>query len=158
MKGIAPFPTIQQQKQKALFTFAWVGKWSHSHVHEQRDTRRRRLTVDRGPWAVDHGPWTPAPPQNRRHTPASVRIPAFHSPGAASLSVGSSSLRGKQNLTREVSIHTNSGLTAMVGSKLIRRFDAERRAHLLLIRRDHFFTSASSVHTFFPFRRRSASE
>lgn len=126
-------------------------KWSHGRVHEQRNPRRRRLTMD-------PGPRTPAPPQNRRHTPASVRVPAFHSPGAASLSVGRSSLRGKQNLTREVSIHTNSRLTAMVVSKLISRFDAERRAHLLLIRLDRFFTSAPSVHTFPPFRRRSASD
>lgn len=142
MKATAPFPTIQQQKQKALFTFAWVGK-----MVTRPCAWAKKLTKT----SFDHGP-------RRRHTPASVRIPAFHCPGAASLSIGSSSLRGKQNLTREVSIHTNSWLTAMVVSKLISRFDAERRVHLLLIRLDHFFTSASSVYTFSPFRRRSASE
>lgn len=106
------------------------------------------------PWTVDHGPWTVDPGTATEPPPHT-----FHSPGAASLWIGSSSLRGgKPNLTREVSIHTNSRLTAMVVSKLIRRFDAERRVHLLLIRPDRFFTSASSVHTFSPFRRRSASE
>lgn len=145
----SPRPRQYSNRNKKLYLplLGWGKKWSHGHVREQRNTPRRRLTVDRGPWTVDPGTATEPPP----HT--------FHSPGAASLWIGSSSLRGgKPNLTREVSIHTNSRLTAMVVSKLIRRFDAERRVHLLLIRPDRFFTSASSVHTFSPFRRRSASE
>lgn len=79
------------------------------------------------------GRWTSTPPQYHRQTSASERIPAFHSHSAASLSIGSITLRGKRNITLEILIHTNSRLIVVVVSRFICSFDAERRVHLLLI-------------------------
>lgn len=105
--------------QEAFFTFDWVKKHSHNRLHGQRNLRRRRLMDDGHP--------------HRHSTTARHQIPAFHSHGAASLSIGSISLRGKPNITLEILIHTNSRLTAAPASKFVCSFDAERRVHLLLI-------------------------
>lgn len=80
----SPRPRQYSNRNKKLYLplLGWGKKWSHGHVREQRNTPRRRLTVDHGPWTVDPGTATEPPP----HT--------FHSPGAASLWIGSSSLRG----------------------------------------------------------------
>lgn len=79
------------------------------------------------------GRQTSTPPQYHHQTSASKRIPAFHSLGAASLSIGSINLRGKRTITLEILIHTNSRYIVVVASKCICSFDAERRVHLLLI-------------------------
>lgn len=93
---------IQLQLQEALFTFDLVKKKkSDNRLHEQRNPRKCRLMDD-------------GHPQHHRQISDAERIPALHSPGAASLSVGSISLRGKRNITLEILIHTNSRFTVVV--------------------------------------------
>lgn len=81
--------TIQLRIQAASFTLDWAKKISHKRLNEPRNPQRRRL--------MDAG-------HPRRHSTAarhqpSERASAFHSPAAASPSVGGINLRGKRNIT-----------------------------------------------------------
>lgn len=71
-----PVPDNIAANTRGFIYLCLGGKWLHGRLSKE---------IHEDGWTTDDGP-------RHRHTSASVRIPAFHSPGAASLSIGSSSL------------------------------------------------------------------
>lgn len=152
-KWFVPVPTTKCNTATNTSGFIYLGlgeKISHKRLNGQRNPQRRRL-MDAG---HPHRHSTAA-----RHQP-SERISAFHSPAAASPSVGGINLRGKRNITfgdfnsHQFAVHSRGGVRM---SLQFRR--RKTRSSLINSGPPHIRLPVyTEPRTFCPFCRRSGSE